>query len=147
MPDQFQSKPSLSFWVISSLALIWMLFGVIAWFMDLVMDEASMEQFTADQRHLYEIRPGWIFILYGIAVFSGFAGALALLLRKPWAVAAFIISLVTAIIQFGYVTFIMNALGILGPGSALPFPLVILAIGVFLLLYAQRAVQRGWLLD
>lgn len=139
------TKPPVSYWVVSVLALLWMLFGVFAWFNDLRMDEAALAQFSEVQQQLFRERPQWIFILYAVAIFSGLLGALGLLLRKRWAIAVFWLSLVAVVVQFGYILFGMDAIGRLGVAQAVPFPLLILAIGVFLLWFAARAKRRGWL--
>jgi hypothetical protein len=139
-------KPPTWYWVVSVLALIWMLFGVFAWTMDFLMDEAALAQMTDAQRQLYSVRPQWLFIVYAIAIFSGLVGAIGLVMRKAWAIPAFSISLIAIVIQFGYTLFGMDAIRLLGAAAALPFPIVIFAIGAALLWFAMRAKKSGWLL-
>lgn len=138
-------KPPAWYWAVSALALIWMLFGVMAWFMDLAMDETALAQMSEAQQQLYRSRPQWIFMVYAIAIFSGLAGAVALLMRKAWAVPAFWISLIAVVIQFGYTFLVMNAARVLGAAQALPFPLVIFAIGALLLWLSVHARRVGWI--
>ena len=64
-------------------------------------------------------------------------------LRKRWATTWFLVSLVAVVIQFGYTLFVMDAIGLLGTGMALPFPLVIIAFAVFLLWFARYARRHG----
>lgn len=139
------SKLPTWYWVVSGLALLWMLFGVFAWFMDFKMDESALAQMTEAQRQLYASRPQWVFVVYGIAIFSGLIGAIGLLMRRAWAVPALAVSLVAVIVQFGYTFFGMDAIRILGAGAALPFPLFILAIGALLLWFAVRAKRKAWI--
>src|SRR5688500_8896690 len=138
-------KPPTWYWVVSVLALVWMLFGVFAWTMDFLMDEAALAQMTDMQRQLYSVRPQWLFVVYAVAIFSGLAGTIGLLMRKAWATPAFAISLVAVLVQFGYTFLVMDAVRILGPGAALPFPLVIFAIGIFLLWFSIYARWRNWI--
>lgn len=138
-------KPPTWYWVVSVLALIWMLFGVFAWTMDFLMDEAALAQMTDAQRQLYSVRPQWLFIVYAVAIFSGLAGAIGLVMRKAWAIPAFWISLIAIIIQFGYTLLVMDAIRLLGAAAALPFPIMIFAIGAALLWFAMRAKKSGWL--
>ncbi len=145
MDNVFPTKPPVGYWIVSILALLWTLFGVFAWLADLRMDEAALAQFSEAQQQLFRDRPQWVFILYAVAVFSGLLGALGLLLRKRWAIAAFWLSLIAIVVQFGYILFGLDAIGRLGAAQALPFPLLILAIGIFLLWFASRAKRRGWL--
>lgn len=140
---KLQSRPSVWYWAICWFALLWMAFGVLAWCMDLAMDQASLDALPEAQRTLYAARPGWIVLVYAVAVFSGLAGAAGLLLRKAWAVPALALSLAAAAIQFGYTILVMDAATLLGPAQALPLPLVIVGIGAFLLWFAWDAKRRG----
>ncbi|MEO6969113.1 MAG: hypothetical protein ABI132_11765 [Rhodanobacteraceae bacterium] len=138
-------KPPVWYWIVAWLALLWMLIGVAAWFMDLTMDEASAAQLSDAQRQLYALRPQWLFIVYAIAIFSGLLGAIALLLRKTWATPLLALSLIAVIVQFGYTFFGLGAIKLLGAATALPFPIVIFVTGVFLLWFSMSAKQRGWI--
>ena len=138
-------KPPTWYWVVSGLAVLWMLFGVMAWVMDLMTDEASLAELSEAQRQLFAARPQWLFVVYGVAIFSGLAGAIGLLLRKSWASMLFGLSLAAIIIQFGYTFFAMRAVELLGAAAAIPFPLVIFLIGVALLWFARRSRKAGWI--
>ncbi len=131
-----------TYWIVSSLALVWMLFGVLAWVMDLMTDETALVNLSETQRQLYLSRPQWLFVVYAIAIFSGLAGAIGLLMRRAWATPAFAVSLVAVIVQFGYTFLVMDAVRLLGAAAALPFPLVICAIGIFLLWFSIHARRR-----
>ena len=138
-------KPPTWFRIVAILAVIWMLFGVMAWVMDLMMDEAALAQMSEAQRQLYATRPQWLFVIYAIAIFSGLAGAIGLVLRKSWATTLLAISLVAIVIQFGYTFTVMHAIEILGAAAALPFPIVIFAIGTALLWLSLHAKRSGWI--
>ncbi|HUQ09882.1 MAG TPA: hypothetical protein VM146_06155 [Steroidobacteraceae bacterium] len=139
------SKPPRSYWVISILALAWMLLGVMAWTFDLMTDEKALAAMSEPQRQLYAARPGWLFGVYAVAIFSGLLGVIGLLIRKRWAITALALSLVAIIIQFGYTFLGMDAIGLLGPGEALPFPTIIFAIGAALLWFASRSRRSGYI--
>lgn len=134
------------YWIVAGLALLWMLFGMLAFIMDPLTDEAALEQMSEAQRELFEARPVWLFVIYGIAVFSGLAGAVGLVMRRGWAVTAFLVSLVFVVVQFFYVLFVLDAIGRIGAAEALPFPLVILAIGAGLLWFSLLSRRRGWII-
>jgi hypothetical protein len=139
------SKPPTWYWVMSGLALAWMLMGVAAWVMDLMTDEAGLSTLSEAQRQLYAARPQWLFAVYGVAIFSGLAGAVGLLLRKSWSSLLFDLSLAAIILQFGYTFLVMNAVQVLGAAAAIPFPLVVFLTGVALAWFARRARKSGWL--
>lgn len=139
------SKPPLWYWIVSGLAGFWLFVGVFAWLSDPAIVPSNFEQFSDVQRELFAARPLWLFVLYGIAVFSGLIGAIGLLLRKSWATMAFWVSLVSAIVQFGFTFVVMDAIRVLGAAQALTFPLIILAIGAFLVWFSTYARKRGWI--
>jgi hypothetical protein len=143
MDQTSSTRPTIWYWIVSGLALLWMMFGVLAWVMDFMTDKATAEGFTEAQRQLYAARPGWIFVLYAIAIFSGLAGTIGLLMRKSWARTCFAISLAAVFLQFGYIFVVMDAVRLLGPAQALPFPIVIFAIGCFLLWFSHKSRQQG----
>lgn len=137
-------RPPKWYWVVSIIALLWMLVGVMSWVMDLMMDEAALAQMSEAQQQVYRSRPSWIFIVYAIAIFSGLLGAIGLLLRKQWAVTAFWVSLAAIVVQFGYTILVMDVVRLLGPAAALIFPAIIFAIGAALLWFAMHARRSGW---
>lgn len=138
-------KPPRWYWVVAGLVVVWMLFGVLAFIMDPLTDEAALAQMGEAQRELFEARPGWLFVVYGVAVFAGLAGAVGLLMRRRFAVPAFAVSLVFVVVQFFYVLFVMDAIGRIGAAEAVPFPLVIMGIGIGCLWLSLHARSRGWL--
>lgn len=122
-----------------------MLFGVMALIADFMMDEAALAQMSEAQQQLYASRPQWLFVVYAIAIFSGLAGTIGLLMRKAWAIPALAISLGAVVVQFGYTFLVMDAIRLLGAAAALPFPIVIFVIGVALLWFATRSGKSGWI--
>ncbi len=140
-----RSTPPRWFLVVSIVALVWTLLGLLSFIMDPLTSEAALAEMTEVQREIFESRPTWLFVVYGISVLSGLAGAIGLLMRRGWAVPAFAVSLAFIVIQFGYVLFGLNALGLLGPLETLPLPLVILTFGVLLLWLSLHARREGWI--
>ncbi len=138
-------RPPRWYWVVAILALLWMLFGVAAWCMDLMMDPAALAQMPEAQQQLYADRPQWLFVVYGVAIFSGLLGTIGLLLRKRWATSLFLLSLLAIVVQFGYTFAAMHAIEVLGAAQALPFPILIFAIGLGLWWFSGYAGKRGWL--
>lgn len=145
MDAESPNTPPRWYWVVAVLAFLWMCVGLMAWVMDLRMDAAALADLPDGQRTLYETRPQWVFIVYGIATWSGVIGALGLLVRKTWATPLLALSLVAVVVQFGYTFFAMDAIGVLGAATALPLPVTILVIGAGVLWFSMRARDRGWL--
>ncbi len=139
------SQPPRWYWIVSGLALVWMILGVLAWIADLMMDPTALDAMSDGQRQLYAARPGWLFIVYAIAVFSGLLGAIGLLARKLWAKWLLALSLAAIVLQFGYTFLIMNAVQLIGAAAAIPFPIIIFTIGALLMWMSVRAEGNGWL--
>lgn len=138
-------SPPRWYWIVSALALLWMLFGLVALVMDLTMNEAALASMSEAERRIYTSRPTWLLVTYAVAILSGLGGVIGLLLRRAWAVQLLALSLIAALVQFAYVLFGLGALETLGAAATLPFPLVILAIGAGLLVLALRARRLGWI--
>lgn len=139
------ASPPRWFWIAAVLALVWTLLGVLAFVMDLSTSEAALAAMSETQREIYLARPQWLLVDYAVATLAALAGAIGLLLRRPWAVWAFAVSLAAVVLQFGYLIFGMNLVERLGAAAALPFPIVIFAIGVAMLWFARYAKHRGWI--
>lgn len=138
-------KPPTWYWVVSGIATLWMLFGIAAWVMDLMTDEAGLAQLSEAQRQLYAARPQWLLAVYGVATISGLLGAIGLLLRKSSAPMLLALSLAAIVVQFGYTFVGLHAVEVLGAAAAIPFPLVIFLIGAALWWFSLRARKSGWI--
>lgn len=130
------AKSHWSFWIISTVALIWNLLGVLNFLGQL--DPDAVSAMPDSHRALIENRPLWGTLAFGIAVFGGVAGCLLLLLRNRMAIALFVISLVGIIVQ------LIPSLITMSSGIQFSAVEIVLAfimpviIGLFLIGYARR---------
>lgn len=138
------SKPTISFWIVSSLALFWNFMGVLSFVMNLMMTPEALAALPQAQQTLYESTPTWVNIVYGIAVFSGTAGCIMLLIRKALTIPLLWISLAAVLIQMGYSLTMTNALEVYG-NTGLIMPAIVIAIAIFLVWYAKKAHAKGML--
>lgn len=144
MTTNLSNKPPVWFWVVAVIALLWNLMGVVAYLVDAFTTIEQLEQMTQEQRELFESRPAWVTAAFAIAVFAGFIGSIALLLRKKWAKPLLIISLIAAIGQFVYNTFMTNTVEIMGT-QAIIFPVLILGFGLYLIFFSKKGIEKNWL--
>jgi uncharacterized protein with PQ loop repeat len=144
MTDQPISKPTRWFWILGIAALIWNLFGVMAYIMQVTLSDEALAQLPADQRMLYETIPAWATAAFATAVFAGVLGCIALLLRKTWATPLFVLSLVGVLVQMFHAFFLTDSMAVNGPGSA-AMPLLVIIIAAGLVWYSRLATARGWL--
>ena len=132
------------YWAVAILALLWEAGGCYAYLMSVTMKPGTASQYSDAQQALFASTPSWVWAAYAIAVWVGLAGALALRMRSRWARVAFIVSLLAAIVQFGWVFLGAQALKTIG-GSAAAVPVCVVLIGAFLIWFASAAMRWGWL--
>ena len=112
-----KNKPGISFWIISTIALIWNLMGVNQYLQQAYNTESFREMYTAEQFQVIQATPSWAILAFAFAVFGGAVGCIFLLFRKKVAKTFFIISLIGIIIQMIYNVFIVKAMQVYGPGA------------------------------
>ena len=132
------------FWVVAVLAVLWNLLGCFNYYMNVTMTPEAIAQLPQVQQDLLAAMPGWITGLFAIAVFVGLAGGIALCLKKKIATPLFAISLAAAVVQMIYVSFVMDAVTLMG-ASSLILPSVIILLGALELWFSMHTTKRGWL--
>jgi hypothetical protein len=138
-----QKLPKL-FWIVAIAAVIWNVFGVTAYLMEVTMDEQAMATLPEAQQAIYAAQPAWVIGAFAIAVFTGLAGSIALALRKGLATSIFIVSLVAVVAQMSYMFAIANIIEVMGAGSAI-MPILIIVIAVALVWFSTSSRRKGWI--
>ena len=144
MTNTPQTKPSTSFWIISVLALLWNLSGMMTFFMEVFITPEALAALPEAERALYETSPAWMKVVFAIAVFGGTLGCIFLLIRKTLAIQLFIISLAAVLIQMLYYLTMTKAVEVYGLESFI-MPLIVIAIAVFLVWYSKNTKAKGWI--
>lgn len=137
-------KPPVWFWVVSVIALLWNLMGVSAYLADAYTSIEQLEQMSQEIRELYEGRPAWATAGFAIAVFAGAIGSLALLLRKKWARPLLLLSVLGSVVLNVHTFFLSNALEVMGSNIVI-MPIVVIVFGIYLVFFAKKGIQKGWL--
>ena len=137
-------KPIISFWIISVIALIWNLMGVNQYLQQAYNTESFRAMYTDEQFEIIQATPSWAIAAFAIAVFGGTFGCILLILRKRLAKFFFMASLFGIVVQMIYNLFIVKALEVYGPGAII-MPIMVIAVGFFLVWYSKRAIAKGWL--
>lgn len=138
------AKPAASFWIISIVALLWNLIGIMAFSMDIMMTPEALDALPAAERELYESSPIWLKFVYGVAVFGGTVGSILLLMKKFSAYRVFLVSLIAILIQMLYSILFTKSMEVYGP-TALIMPVLVIAIAFFLLWYTKSCQTKGWI--
>ncbi|MFD2541529.1 hypothetical protein ACFSSB_04295 [Lacinutrix gracilariae] len=131
------NKPPIWFWIITVTALIWNLLGVSAYLMQVYMDEETHASLTEAELAMYENLPMWYTAVFGIAVFAGTLGCIALLLRKKWAYPIFLVGAIAVCIQMAYVVLSLKMANVM--------TILIIIVAIALIWYTKHANKKGWL--
>ncbi|PCJ36269.1 MAG: hypothetical protein COA75_08560 [Cellvibrionales bacterium] len=142
--DQDKISPSILFWVISIIAFLWYLMDMSAFFMRIFISEEALLAMSDNHRQQIQDTPLWVNCVFAFEVFGGTLGSVGLLLRKKWALALFVISLLGVLAQTTYIYFLSNSVALMG-WMAIVMPLVAIAIGAGLIIHAKSSVSKGWL--
>ncbi|MDY7395038.1 hypothetical protein UMM65_07280 [Aureibaculum sp. 2210JD6-5] len=137
MANSTVNKPPVWFWIVSVVALIWNGMGVDQYLGQAYQTERWKSMYSAEQLEIANNVPTWYTAVFAIAVFGGFLGCIALLLRKKFAYTLFLISLIAIIVQMSYVIFSLKMANVMTP--------MIIVVGVLLVWLAKSATKKGWI--
>ncbi|WP_338358140.1 hypothetical protein [Yeosuana marina] len=144
MTENFSNKPPVWFWIVSVIALIWNIMGVMAYLSQAYMSDDVLKALPEAEQALYTDIPAWATAAFAFAVWGGALGCLLLLFRKRWAKPVLLISLLGIIVQMIYNLFMSNASEVYGPGGA-TMPITVLVIGIFLVWFSNKSQIKGWI--
>lgn len=134
------------FWIVSLLALAWNLFGAYDYLMSRLHNEAYLKMMMpgADPAAMFgfmDHMPLYASLGWGLGVWAGLAGTIAMLMRSRHAITLYLASLLGMVLSFGYQLFLARDVPA-GMDSPV-IPLLIAAIGVALLVYARSLRAKG----
>jgi hypothetical protein len=138
------TKPATWFWVVSVIALLWNLMGVMAYVMHVTMTPEALNALPAQERALYTDVPLWATAAFAVAVWGSTLGCILLLIRRKLATPVFVISFIAILLQMIHSVFISNSIAVYGPGG-LVMPIMVLVIGLYLIVFSRQAASKGWL--
>mgnify|MGYP000064560396 FL=1 len=139
--EQTSNRPSITFWIISILALIWNIMGLVAYVGQTFMSGEIHKTLPKPEQHYFSNMPAWITAAFATAVFAGIFGSLALLFKKKMANFLFIISMIALLVQQNYNFFIQDYIEI--HGIKLILPMATITIGFFLLWFSYKMSKQG----
>jgi hypothetical protein len=129
--------------VVGGTSLLWNSVGALDFVMTQTKNEAYMSNCTPEQRIFYYGFPIWVVVAWGIAVWGGVLGSLALLLRKRQAFQLFLASSICMVLTYFQNYVLAHGFKVMGGAAALTFTTVIFVIGVLLLFYSRAMRRRG----
>lgn len=148
MQQAVSARTPAHLWIVGILSLLWSCVGAYDYIMTRMRDTDYLAKMmpTVDPNALLawiDAFPIWAQFGWGLGVWGGLAGSILLLIRSRWAVWAFGLSLVGAILGLGYqIVGAPQLAGAEGPIVEI-MPFVIIAIAVALFLYARAIEKKG----
>ena len=142
MDDDREANAAPAWLRLASLAaLLWEIAGCALYIMRVSTDPAGL---PPDQRAIFDATPAWVLAAFAVAVWSGLAGAILLLMRRRIAAPVLLLSLVAVVAQ--------NSALVLDPGLRnlvasddllVPFVIVVVCYAIWHM--AWQARRSGWL--
>ena len=130
-------------WIVGILALLWYAYGGYEYVMTETGNAAFLSKLPADAAAYWESLPGWLTAFWAIGVWGGLLGAVLLLVRSRYAVWAFALSFVGAVVDLGYQRFMTEMPASLREGMVGMIDLAIIIIAAFLLWYSWSMEKKG----
>jgi hypothetical protein len=131
-----------SFLAVGLAALAWNLLGDMSFAAQYAMDMDALARTAPDSARVYGQMPGWVWLVFGIAVGAGTLGAVLLLMKKALAVPVYALSLAAIILLFAQNFLATDMLAVEGWDAVL-VPALIFVAGVAQLLYARAMKAAG----
>lgn len=133
------TKPPVWFWIVSVIALLWNLIGVIAYLTMSFATEEMIANMPPEQQEAFLIEyPAWVTGAFALAVFCGFVGCVALLIRKKWAYTLFVVSAIAAIAQHIYIFLNIEVKDYI-------MPVLVIIFCIFLIWFSKLAISKQWI--
>jgi hypothetical protein len=124
-------------------SLLWNSVGALDFVMTQTRNKAYLSTLTPEQLSFFFGFPVWVVAAWGIAVWGGVLGSLALLFRKRQAFHLFLASSTCMVLTYFHNYVLAHGLKPMGGALALVFSAVIFVIGLLLLYYARAMGRKG----
>lgn len=139
-----QSRMPLGARVVALTALLWNLFGLLVFALQVSMTSEQRAALPLDQQQINAAMPLWIYGVFGVATMAGSAGSVALLFARRWAEPMLLLSFVAIVVQMA-ASYALTPVWSLTGVSGLGFPLLLILVVAAVWLFARGAARRGWL--
>ena len=134
-------RAGIFFWFVAIIALFWNSSGAMNFFMQ--MSAENLDNFPSKYQELISLRPTWATIAFGFGAITSVFGAIALLMRRAWAFALFVISFLAVLITLAYSAPLQVASGLFSIGELVMTILLPIAFSTYLVIFSKRYVEAG----
>jgi len=143
MATTVETRTPAHLWVVGVLSLLWNFFGCLDYTMTNLKNAAWLAKMSPDQLAYMNSLPGWLTAFWAIGLWGGLIGSILLLMRNRYAVWAFGLSLIGAVVGIGYQLFLTKMPASMKQGGMGFMPWVIIIIAAVLYWYAMSAEKKG----
>jgi hypothetical protein len=148
MATTAQGRTPVHLWIVGILALIWNGIGCYDYVMTRMREtqyfESMMPGTDPNEVLAYiDSFPVWAQSGWAFGVWGGLIGAILLLMRSRYAVWAFVLSLIGAVLGLGYQIANPGGPAAMHEGAGAVMPYIIIAIAAFLAWYSWNAQKKG----
>lgn len=141
MSDELNDAPPLWFYLVAGVFLIWNIAGLMLYYQQMTMTPEMLAALGPVKSAFIEATPVWANSAYAIAVTVGVVAAVLLLLRKAWALPAFMVSLVAVLIQ-DFDSFVIRDVVAVWGNDAFIVPPLVIVIAVVEIWFSRSVANR-----
>ena len=143
MSESTTNKAPAWFTAVAAILLVWNLFGVMAYIMQVMMSPEAIASLPEAERQIMENTPQWAIAAFAVAVNGGALGCLLLLLKRSLAGLFLQLSLAAVLVQMFHAFFMSQSFEVFGPGGMV-MPVMVLVIAIYLVSLAAKARAHRW---
>ena len=143
MATTAEGRTPAHLWIIGVLALLWSAGGCFDYWMTETANQTYLGKMPADTVAYINSLPKWLTAFWALGVWGGLAGSILLLMRNRYAVWAYGLSLIGAIVGLGYQMFMTQQPASMKTGAMAVMPWVIIVLCAFLFWYAWTMEKKG----
>lgn len=143
MSEQSNNKAPAWFMIAAVILLVWNLFGVMAYIMQVTMSPDALAALSDEERLLLQTTPAWATAAFAVAVNGGALGCLLLLLKRNLAGFFLQLSLAGVLVQMFHSFFMSQSFEVYGPGG-MAMPVMVIIVAIYLVILAAIAKSNGW---
>ena len=143
MATTAQARTPVHLWIVGIVSLLWACFGCLDYTMTNLKNAAWLAQMTPDQTAYMDSLPSWLTAFWAIGVWGALVGSILLLMRNRYAVWAYGVSLVGALVGLGYQLTIAKMPDSMKAGAMGLMPYFIILFAAFLFWYAWTQEEKG----
>lgn len=143
MSESTTNKAPAWFTAVAAILLVWNLFGVMAYIMQVMMSPEAIASLPEAERQIMENTPQWAIAAFAVAVNGGALGCLLLLLKRSLAGLFLQLSLAGVLVQMFHAFFMSQSFEVFGPGGMV-MPVMVVVIAIYLVSLAAKARAHRW---